>query len=453
MVRSLSSIVLAFLFQTSIITAQPPPDNPLPTPPTFAPPSLSLNPSIGPSAAAQSIPPGFQQPYLRGDNGTNGPEIEIVHYFNDQWPIGIAVSPNGRIFTCYTGNPTLTLGEVTNLTGEAPYPSLELNSPPGGRGASAAGYRFGSNATDYFISVQAMYFDPMGRLWILDTGRPTIDNQTVYAQVGGPKVVVMDISNNTIVRNYTFSPECHFPDSYMNDIRLDFRPSLTPSGEGVAYIVDSSDEGRNGFILLDLGTGQCWRRLTRHPSTLVVYNAVPAYNGIPFYQRPPGMYVRGLPEGNDGIALSADGNMLYYAPLTSYYLYAVPTEVLLVRDEDSAYAEWNASNHVQNLGQKGSMTNGFDSDSNNVIYMSAPQTNSILQYRPNVSPIVESFVRDPRLLWTDTMTIGFDGYLYGDATQLFDQPAWNNGTDYRNYPGFIYRVKLADNGMKITTLR
>ncbi|KAI9757573.1 MAG: hypothetical protein M4579_003385 [Chaenotheca gracillima] len=448
MYGSISSLGLLCLLGLGNVHAQGPPTNPVPTPPTFAPASLSVNPSIGPEASATAIPSGFDPPSLRGDNGTNGPAIEVVHYFNDQWPIGIAVSKQGRIFVCYTGNPKYTLGEVSNLTGEVPYPNQEMNSPPGGRGASLAGYTFGSNSTDHFVNVQAMYFDPMDRLWVLDTGRPTLDNETAYAQVGGPKIIVMDITNNSVIQTFTLTPDCHYPDSYMNDIRLDFNPDITPSGKGLAYIVDSSDEGRNGFILLDLGTGQCWRRLTKHPSTLNVYNAVPAYNGIPFYDRTPGMYVRALPEGLDGIALSSDGSMLYYAPLTSYYLYAVPTELLRVRNEDSAYAEWNASNYVQNLGQKGSMTNGFDSDSNDVIYMSAPQTNSILQYRPKISPIVESFVRDPRLLWTDTMTIGFDGYLYGDATQLFDQAVWNNGTDYRNYPGFIYRVKLAQNGTK-----
>lgn len=39
---------------------------------------------------------------VRVDTGQTGPAVEEVHYYNDQWPIGLAVSKQGRIFVCYT---------------------------------------------------------------------------------------------------------------------------------------------------------------------------------------------------------------------------------------------------------------------------------------------------------------------------------------------------------------
>lgn len=39
---------------------------------------------------------------LRVDTGSYGPSVEEVHYYYDQWPIGLAVSKQGRIFVCYT---------------------------------------------------------------------------------------------------------------------------------------------------------------------------------------------------------------------------------------------------------------------------------------------------------------------------------------------------------------
>lgn len=39
---------------------------------------------------------------VRVDTGVTGPAVEEVHYFYDQWPIGLAVSKKGRIFVCYT---------------------------------------------------------------------------------------------------------------------------------------------------------------------------------------------------------------------------------------------------------------------------------------------------------------------------------------------------------------
>ena len=39
---------------------------------------------------------------VRRDSGLTGPPVEQVHYYYDQWPIGLAVSKQGRIFVCYT---------------------------------------------------------------------------------------------------------------------------------------------------------------------------------------------------------------------------------------------------------------------------------------------------------------------------------------------------------------
>ena len=35
------------------------------------------------------------------DNGTFGPEVEVVHLFNDSAPIGIALSKSGRAFVTF----------------------------------------------------------------------------------------------------------------------------------------------------------------------------------------------------------------------------------------------------------------------------------------------------------------------------------------------------------------
>jgi hypothetical protein len=251
---------------------------------------------------------------VRYDTGTFGPEVEEVHYFYDQWPIGLAVSRTGRIFTCYTrGSYAYTLGEVVNTTAEQAFPSQELNTPPGGLYSTINGIQFGSNDTNTFISVQALFVTPDDTLWVLDTGRPTINSSEApsmpYAVPGGPKLVSINLTNNSIARTYTFPPSVHFPDSYMNDLRFDMRSNATESGQGIAYIVDSSNEGRTGFIMLDLGTGESWRHLTQHPSTLRGFADVPSYQGIPFYYRALGMSVNYQQEGLDGAELSQYGDV------------------------------------------------------------------------------------------------------------------------------------------------
>ena len=347
------------------------------------------------------------------------------------------------------------MGEVSNTTAEVPYPNLALNTPPGGLSTSLNGISFGSNSTDTFISVQALFITPDDTLWVLDTGRPsTNESETLsmpYASPGGPKLVAVNLANNSIGRTYTFPSSVHYPDSYMNDLRFDMRANATASGKGIAYIVDSSNEGRTGFIMLDLGTGKSWRQLTQHPSTLRSFEDVPSYQGIPFYQRSPGLPLTNIPEGLDGAELSLHGDVMYYSPLTSDYLYSIETRYLRADPSDDVLSAQRASNNVLNLGQRGGNANGFSGDSNGAVYMLMPEQNAIYLYDPSTLR-AEPYVRDPRIIWPDSANVGFDGYIYFNINQLPYQPDWNNGTDLRQYPGLILRSKLPNNGTKSTVL-
>jgi sugar lactone lactonase YvrE len=406
--------------------------------------------------------PNIPSTILRTDNGTYGNPIEEVHYYYDQWPIGLAVSSTGRLFVCYTrGQYAYTLGEAVNKTAEVPYPSAELNLPVSALNTSYNGIPFGSANASGLISVQALYITPQTAerdetLWALDTGRASIidsqgKNTLPYAQPGGPKLVGISLSNNSIYETFTLPPDVHYPDSYMNDVRFDLRANATSGGKGVAYIVDSSDEGRPGFIMLDLGSGESWRRLTQDPSVLRVDDDVPSYQGHPFYQRSVGQSVSTLREGLDGIQISPDGKTIYYSPLTGNFLYSVPTANLLARDEDDPLAERAAKNNVSNLGQRGGNANGFEGDSNGLVYQLIPEHNAIYYYDPSDLQ-THGYVRDPRILWPDSASVAEDGYLYMNINQLPYQPMWNNGQDLRVHPGAVLRAKLPNGGSKIMSL-
>jgi sugar lactone lactonase YvrE len=411
------------------------------------------------TVAAQITYPNSSQTILRTDPGTYGPALEEYHYYYKQWPIGLAVSSTGRFFASYTrGSYAFTLGEVVNKTAETPYPSADLNLPVSALNTTWNGIPFGSSNKTGLISVQALYITPETprrpeTLWVVDTGRPTVlaadgTPSMPYAQPGGPKILAIALSNNSVYATYTFPVSIHFPDSYMNDIRLDLCPSLTASGAGLAYIVDSSDEGRPGFIMLDLGTGESWRRLTQHPSTLRVDGDVPSYQGMPFYQRSVGTPVQTLREGLDGLQLSPDGTRMYYSPLTSDYLYSIPTLNLRERDP---LAEIRASANVSSHGQRGGNANGFEGDSNGRIYQLMPEHNAVYVFDP-ATGLTEPFVRDPRIIWPDGASIGEDGYLYLNINQLPHQPNWNEGVDGRTWPGAVLRCKLPGGGSKIKSL-
>ena len=59
------------------------------------------------------------------------------------------------------------------------------------------------------------------------------------------------------------------------------------------------------------------------------------------------------------------------------------------------------------------------------------------------------FARDPRIGWTDTLSVGFDGYMYFTEHQLWRVPMFYPGVDRRVKPYVLYRAKLPGNGTKV----
>ncbi|PBP24835.1 major royal jelly protein [Diplocarpon rosae] len=367
---------------------------------------------------------------VRIDTGTYGPPVEEYHYYYDQWPIGLAVSKSGRAFACYTrGTYAYTLGEILNQTAERAYPSQELNTPPGGLYTTTNGVNFGSNDSHTFISVQALFITPDDTLWVLDTGRPSINESQApsmpYAAPGGPKLVSINLSTDSVARTYPLPADVHYPDSYMNDLRFDMRANATESGGGIAYIVDSSNEGRTGFIMIDLATGQSWRQLNQHPSTLRTFGDVPSYQGIPFYLQQAGSSLGYQQEGLDGAELSLYGDVMYFSPLTSDNLFSIETKYLRASPSHDTLSAKRAFDNVKNLGQRGGNANGFSSDSLGNVYMLMPSSNAIYIYNDTTLQ-AKPYVRDPRIIWPDSANVGFDGYIYFNINQLPYQPDWNN---------------------------
>ncbi|KAK5078933.1 hypothetical protein LTR64_002647 [Lithohypha guttulata] len=186
--------------------------------------------------------------HIAQDTGVRGPPIEITHLFYDQMPTNVAAA------------------ELTTNTTETPYPNAEINSPPGGAINYTVCPPMGANYQNYFLGVQSVAIDPLERLWILDTGRALTPNGTlVPASYGGAKLVAVDLATNTINQTIVLPSTAAYPNSYINDVRIDLRPNVTVSGQGVAYVTDSSQQGQNGLIIVDLGTKEAWRHLDFTP--------------------------------------------------------------------------------------------------------------------------------------------------------------------------------------------
>lgn len=234
--------------------------------------------------------------------------------------------------------------------------------------------------------------------------------------------------NGSVSSNVTLtvSDSCVREDSYLLEVRFNLLANVTASGAGLAYIADSPpDSNQTALIIVDLGTGDCWRRLESHPTTLPVEGAVPSYDGVPFYPTPNSVY---RSNGLYGIELSYYGDTLYYHAQSSDYLYSVPTAYLNspnASTDDLVVQEW---------GQKGGKANGFASDSNGILYLTMPESNAIYLWNTTTGR-AEPYVRDPRSVYPERAFVSFcDGYIYWIATQLQYQPAWNGGVGTFSFP-------------------
>jgi sugar lactone lactonase YvrE len=351
--------------------------------------------------------------------------LELVAYFNGAMPTGVTVSHKGRIFVNFPrwgDEVSFTVAEVRDGKAIA-YPDEAMNQTDPHDPAADAGA---------LVSVQSVVVDPADRLWILDTGSPMFQ-PTKY---GGPKLLCVDLKANQVIKKILFPQNVALPTTYLNDVRFD----LQRGKEGIAYITDSAQNGPNGIIVVDLASGESWRRLNDHPSTKAedLQTFLPIVEGRPFLvkQHEDGSTKLAANMGSDGIAISATGEWLYYCPLASRRLYSVSTEALSNRSVDDEYV----SRTVKDEGDKGGASDGLESDAEGRIYVTNYEHNSIMRRNPNGE--WETTVHDPRLLWPDTLSLASDGYLYVTANQLHRQARFHNGSDMRKKPYTLFRIKV-----------
>ncbi|KIW84836.1 hypothetical protein Z517_00224 [Fonsecaea pedrosoi CBS 271.37] len=123
-----------------------------------------------------------------------GPPLELMHLYFDEWPTRVAVSASGRMFSCYPlgldyTNTRYQVAELGSNNTEIPFPSAQVNSPPGGAVNYSTYPPTTKGLLDYLMSVQSVAVDPKDHLWILDTGRALLSNGTLTtSNLGGPKL-------------------------------------------------------------------------------------------------------------------------------------------------------------------------------------------------------------------------------------------------------------------------
>jgi sugar lactone lactonase YvrE len=347
--------------------------------------------------------------------GRGADDLEIVHRFTGQMPVGVAVTATGRAFVSYPrweDKLEYTLAVLENGR-EVPFPR---------DGAYQKGNE--NDPANNLVSLQGLIVDGRDRLWVLDTG--TVNMEPV--QPFTPKLICFNARTGAKEWEHKFSAREVPPGGYLNDLRID----LTRGAEGFVYITDSGKSP--GIVVVDVANHRAWRRLTNHPTTKAEPGFVGFVEGRALYKDTPDQPPQHVSIGSDGIAISPDGKRLYYTPLASRKLYSVSTDALA----DPKRSDRDTANTVVDHGGKGA-ADGMGEDQSGNVYTTNWEQNAVLRRLPDGT--FETVVADPRLLWPDTIDLAPDGYLYVISNQLHRQGGYNNGRDLRVKPYLLTRIK------------
>lgn len=344
-------------------------------------------------------------------------QLQQVFAFHDAMPTGVTVSETGRIFVNFPrwgDDVPFTVAEIRDGKVQA-WPNTQINKEDPQDPAKG------------LISVQSVVADGQGRVWLLDTAAPGF----AAPKPGGAKLVAVDLASNKVVKALVFPANVILPSTYVNDMRFDFRHGK----EGTVYVTDSSVSGPGAIIVMDIATGKATRRLSGAKSTSVDPSFIPVVEGQALMATGADGKKKAPAVASDGIALSPDGQTLYFSPLSSRHLYSVPTSLL----RDTSVSEKALDAAVQDLGEKGA-SDGLEADASGAVYATDYEHNGIRKRLADGT--WQTIVHDPRVLWPDTLSIGPDGYLYFTANQLHRQAGFQGGKDLRQKPYSLLRVKI-----------
>jgi sugar lactone lactonase YvrE len=295
-------------------------------------------------------------------------------------PGNVTVSHDERVFFTFhpAAKPAIHVAEVAPQGTFDPFPDAAWQEP--------------REDSPHFVSPLSLRADSKGRLWVLDHG--DFGSKT-------PSLTAFDLDTREMIHRFEMPGAIAGWGSMVNDFWVD-------ADREVAYIADTSPYRFNpALIVYDIASGKARRLLEDHPSMkpedqhMVVQGRFITAVGM------------ALQVAVDSIALSADGDTLYYGPMTGSRLYSLDTAALRRPHLEEAALSARVREHASKPS-----SDGILADKSGNLYLTAVEDNAIWVISPDGRSLV--LARDQELLsWPDGIHLSPDDrFLYVTASEL-----------------------------------
>lgn len=317
-------------------------------------------------------------------------------------PGNIAVGADGRVFLTLhpDGRPPM---QVVELEGGRPIPFPDEE------------YQRESDRVPYFQSILALRIDRQGRLWVLDFA---------HFGRGQPRLLAFDLASRRLVHEYAFPSAVAGLGSMLNDFQVD--------AEGrYVYIAETSPVLQQPAILVYDSVEKTSRRVLDGHASVKAEKLV--IDVGPRRMMLPGGFLP-LRIAVDSIALSRDGQWLYYGAVSGSRLYRVRTRDLV----DASLASAALEERVEAFADK-TLSDGITTDDDGNVYLSDMEHSAIHRVAPDGS--LRTLVADERLRWPDGFSFGPDGWLYVTCSALQDVLFRSDEDVRRHAPYQVWRLR------------
>lgn len=325
-------------------------------------------------------------------NGTFAPDGRLIVSHHPMWKTPSRVS-------IFTGPDTLE-----------PFPDQSWNTPRNG-------------CDDWLDAVLGLRADRRGRIWLLDMG--TRSGTT-------PKFVVWDYHAEEPVRLLRLPSGVLTEHSEPNDFVIDERRQMI-------YIADeSAGNGGDGtdaaIIIVNMRTGQVRRRLAGQPGIFALDRPIVFEGGELIRTGEDGRRAP-MRVGVDGIALDAEGEWLYYGPLTGDAIWRLRPDDLLDDSLDDDALQERAERWAERP-----VSGGMWLDTDGSLYLTEVEAASIGRIAREDRTYRRILTRED-LRWPDDVIKGPDGAFYVITSQLGAAPPLRGERRGPDYPFLVVRFR------------